>query len=59
MRENFYVTLFRSEKNSPVSTPLMMEEPKKKANRNSYNFIYQIGSGGFGSVWKVKDKQSQ
>ena len=59
MRENFYVTLFRSEKNSAVSTPLMMEEPKRKPNRNSYNFIYQIGSGGFGSVWKVKEKQSQ
>ena len=58
-KENFYLTLFRTEKNSPVSTPIFHEEPKRKPTRNSYSFIHQIGSGGFGSVWKVKDKQSQ
>ena len=42
-----------------MSTPVAMEELKRKVNRNSYQFIYQIGSGGFGSVWKVRDKHTQ
>lgn len=26
-------------------------------SKNDYTFTYQIGSGGFGRVWKVKDKR--
>lgn len=55
-KENFYQTVFNTQKVSPVSTPLEMEL-RKKRTREDYRFIHQVGSGGFGHVWKVQSKK--
>jgi hypothetical protein len=48
--------MVRTTKASTFTTPMLLEEEKRTINRNSFTFMHQIGSGGFGSVWKVKDK---
>jgi serine/threonine protein kinase len=32
-------------------------ESVRVKGREDYRFIYQIGSGGFGRVWKVQNKK--
>lgn len=37
----------------------MGKSVKNQNKRSDYRFIYQIGSGGFGKVWKVEDKKQK
>ena len=32
---------------------------ENKINRNAFEFLYVIGKGGFGKVWKIKHKITQ
>ena len=34
------------------------EENIKKVNKNDFTFLYVIGRGGFGKVWKVEQKKT-
>ncbi len=49
---------YLSKKSSAVCSPKNREEVRKEDlagfSKKDYKFIYQVGSGGFGSVWKVK-----
>lgn len=57
-KENIYTTVFTSNKSSTSITPFEhFEEKNKLKSRNDYRFLYQVGSGGFGRVWKVEDKR--
>ena len=57
-KENIYQSPFYSSKSSAIVTPFQfVEEAKKVKSRNDYRFLYQVGSGGFGRVWKVEDKK--
>jgi hypothetical protein len=49
---------FASNQHSYQSTPFQYEEmePKLKC-RNDFKFLYQVGAGGFGRVWKVEKKK--
>lgn len=59
VKENGYYTGFVSGNNSYVSTPFDCETIQvKQKNRNDYKFLYQVGSGGFGRVWKVQEKKT-
>ena len=55
-KQNFYQTVFNSQKTSPISTPIEFE-PRKNYGKEDYRFIYQVGSGGFGKVWKVQNRK--
>ena len=55
-KENIYQSVFNTTKISPVSTPLEFE-PVKMKSREDYRFVYQVGSGGFGQVWKVQNRR--
>jgi len=55
VKENGYATAFVSNNNSYISTPFECETIEiRDKNRNDYKFLYQVGSGGFGRVWKVQ-----
>lgn len=59
VKENGYQTVVISNNNSYISTPFDIEPPEyKELSRNDYKFLYQVGSGGFGRVWKVQEKRS-
>ena len=32
---------------------------KNTLNRNSFKFLYVIGKGGFGKVWKIQSKKTK
>ena len=32
---------------------------KNALNRNSFKFLYVIGKGGFGKVWKIQSKKTK
>ena len=34
-------------------------DPNMTLSRNSYEFLYIIGKGGFGKVWKVQKKKTK
>lgn len=38
------------------NTPRKMLKKTIKNTRDRFKFIYQIGFGGFGKVWKIEDK---
>ena len=45
--------------NATPTRKTIKEEIKKKGSKNikrNFKFIYQIGFGGFGRVWKVQDR---
>jgi hypothetical protein len=54
LKENSYQSAFVSN-NSYTTTPYEFEQQIKikEKSRNDYKFLYQVGSGGFGRVWKV------
>lgn len=55
VKENAYQTAFVSNNNSYISTPFECEPLElRERTRNDYKFLYQVGSGGFGRVWKVQ-----
>jgi len=59
VKENGYQTVVISNNNSYISTPFESEPPElKEHSRNDYKFLYQVGSGGFGRVWKVQEKRN-
>jgi serine/threonine protein kinase len=62
LKENIPRTTFISKNSTPVGTPLQFQKTiewvERKMNKNDYKYIHQIGSGGFGSVWKVRNKQN-
>lgn len=59
VKENAYHSTFVSNNNSYVSTPFEYEiVDNKQKSRNDYKFLYQVGSGGFGRVWKVQEKRT-
>ena len=58
-KENLFHTAFCSKKTSEVATPFECEpEDMESRARSNFRFLHQIGSGGFGRVWKVEDKKS-
>jgi len=54
-----YETVFNSPSRTGTSTPQEWKCLKtvRKRKRTDYKFIHQIGSGGFGRVWKVESKK--
>jgi serum/glucocorticoid-regulated kinase 2 len=53
------MTAFVSNQHSSLSTPFQCEELEVKSKcRNDFKFLYQVGAGGFGRVWKVQEKKS-
>jgi hypothetical protein len=55
VKENGYHTAFISNNNSYISTPFECETVEvREKSRNDFKFLYQVGSGGFGRVWKVQ-----
>lgn len=59
LKQNGYQTVIISNNNSYISTPFECETIElKDKSRNDYKFLYQVGSGGFGRVWKVQQKKN-
>jgi hypothetical protein len=59
LKENGCHTAFNSINHSATSTPFDCEpQEHKEKTRSDYKFLYQVGSGGFGRVWKVQEKRS-
>ena len=57
-KENLYSSVFYSKKTSETITPFDCELDVEEARtRNDFKYLYQIGSGGFGRVWKVEEKK--
>jgi hypothetical protein len=53
-KENLYSSIFQSTKATENITPFDYDrEVKRNKTKIDFNFLYQIGSGGFGRVWKV------
>ena len=59
-KENFYNSVFHSKKTSETTTPFDYEQDiVVSKSRNDFWFLFQIGSGGFGRVWKVEEKKTK
>lgn len=54
--QNLYTPLV-SETKSPMS-PYKKMTINKVDSKNNYYFLNKIGSGGFGKVWKVREKNN-
>jgi hypothetical protein len=52
-KENLYNSIFQSTKTSENITPFDYDREIKKTKLD-FSFLFQIGSGGFGRVWKVE-----
>ena len=54
-KENAYRTTGVSHCPSYMATPVDVEANySRQSTRFDYKFVYQVGSGGFGRVWKVQ-----
>ena len=45
--------------NVQPSEPSLSTNNKNALNRNSFKFLYVIGKGGFGKVWKIQSKKTK
>lgn len=36
-----------------------MNETSTKVTKNSFNYLFAVGKGGFGKVWKVESKRTK
>ena len=43
----------------PKSPPSSPANPKSQISKHNFSFLYVIGKGGFGRVWKVKNKKTE
>jgi serum/glucocorticoid-regulated kinase 2 len=58
-KENVYQPAFSSKKTSETMTPFDYDGHHLGIKcRGDFRFLFQIGSGGFGRVWKVEDKKT-
>lgn len=59
VKDNGTHSAFISNNTSYSSTPFNFEIAEvKERSRNDYKLLYQVGSGGFGRVWKVQEKRN-
>ena len=43
----------------PKSPPSSPANPKSQISKHNFSFLYVIGKGGFGRVWKVQNKKTE
>ena len=48
-----------SPKNNILNNNNKYNNYKSNLNRNMFDFIFIIGKGGFGKVWRVKEKKTK
>ena len=48
-----------SPKNNIIKNSIKSNNNKSNLNRNMFDFIFIIGKGGFGKVWRVKEKKTK
>ena len=48
-----------SSENPSNNQNINSSSPKNNLNRNSFKFLYVIGKGGFGKVWKIQSKKTK
>ena len=52
--------MIEQNKNTHTSNPNQVKSQQKQTlNKNNFKFLYVIGKGGFGRVWKIQSKKSK